>query len=122
MVIGVDVILNFSIYILIGIVNTIIHWSAFYLFYEFELGQKYCNLFAFIFSASFSYFANSKFNFKKRMNIKTYGNFIIVVGVITYTIGLCADLFSIKPLYTLIASSLLSLVLGFSFSKFFVFR
>lgn len=115
-------IINFSIYTLIGVFNTIIHWIVFYVFYSLNIEQSYCNLLAFICSASFSYIANSKYNFRIKINKNKYIHFIISMGIITYFIGLNSDFFELSPFFTLVASSVSSLFLGFIVSRFFIFR
>ncbi|WP_417507950.1 GtrA family protein [Marinomonas gallaica] len=113
---------NFSIYALIGVLNTTIHWAVFYVFYSLNIEQSYCNLLAFMCSASFSYLANSKYNFRIKIRKNKYIYFIISMGILTYLIGLNSDFFELSPLLTLVTSSILSLFLGFIVSKFFIFR
>lgn len=69
---------NFSIYTLIGILNTGLHYVVFYALYVNSLNQSYSNLIAFLLSATFSFFMNAKFNFKYRVNKKKY--FLFVFG------------------------------------------
>lgn len=115
-------IINFSIYTLIGVLNTTIHWIIFYVFYSLNIEQSYCNLLSFICSASFSYIANSKYNFRIKTNKNRYVYFIISMGIITYLIGLNSDFFELSPFFTLVVSSVSSLFLGFIVSRFFIFR
>ncbi len=115
-------IINFSIYALIGVLNTTIHWGVFYIFYSIIFEQSYCNLLAFMCSASFSYIVNSKYNFKIKIKKRKYIFFIIGMGIINYVIGLNSDNFELSPFFTLVVSSSSSLFLGFIFSSFFIFR
>lgn len=115
-------IINFSIYALIGALNTIIHWIVFYVFYSLYFEQSYCNVLAFMCAASFSYIANSKYNFKIKPRKHKYVYFIIGMGIINYLIGLNSEELELSPLFTLVTSSFSSLLLGFIFSRFFIFR
>ncbi|MGI9896470.1 GtrA family protein [Vibrio natriegens] len=115
-------IVNFSIYSLIGVFNTSIHWIVFYIFYSLNVEQSYCNILAFMCAASFSYMANSRYNFGIKPTKNRYIFFVIGMGVINYLIGLNSEIFELSPLFTLVTSSITSLFLGFSFSRFFIFR
>ncbi len=115
-------IVNFSIYALIGVFNTTIHWVVFYIFYSLNLEQSYCNILAFMCAASFSYLANSKYNFGIKPKKEKYICFIIGMGLINYLIGFNSEIFGLSPLFTLVTSSVSSLFLGFIFSRFFIFR
>ena len=115
-------IINFSIYALIGVLNTTIHWVVFYIFYLLHLEQSFCNLLAFVCAASFSYILNSKYNFKIKLKRKKYSYFLIIMGMINYLIGLSSENLELPPLFTLVISSFLSLFLGFIVSNFFIFR
>ena len=115
-------IISFSIYALIGVLNTTIHWVVFYIFYSLNFEQSYCNLVAFVCAASFSYILNSKYNFKIELKTNKYIYFVIIMGVINYLIGLNSENIELSPLLTLVISSFLSLFLGFIVSNFFIFR
>ncbi|WP_313108227.1 GtrA family protein [Atlantibacter sp.] len=113
---------NFKIYTLIGILNTVIHWFIFFTLHSFGYLQSTSNTIAFIISASFSYFMNSRFNFKKEMNGLRYLFFISGLGLISYYLGHIADCISLNVFFTLIIFSLVSLVMGFLYSKYLVFK
>lgn len=112
-------ILNYSA---IGLINTIIHWSIFSIFYYVELKQYLCNIIAFSCAVIFSYCMNAKYNFKARQSIKNFILFYLLMGTLSLIIGYSADYFFLYPLYTLILSSAVSLALGYTLSKYFVFR
>lgn len=112
-------ILNYSV---IGLINTAIHWSIFSVFYYVGLKQYLCNIMAFSCAVLFSYCINAKYNFKARQSIKNFMLFYLLMGTLSLIIGYSADYFSLYPLYTLILSSAVSLVLGYTLSKYFVFR
>lgn len=113
---------NFKLYTLIGVLNTGLHWCIFFILQYFGFLQSTSNTIAFIISASFSYVMNSKFNFKKEMNGMRYLFFIIGLGLISFYIGHIADRISLNVIFTLIIFSLVSLVMGFLYSKFLVFK
>ncbi len=115
-------IINFSIYVLIGLLNTTIHWIVFYIFYSLHFEQSYCNVISFMCAASFSYIANSRYNFGIKPRKNKYIFFIIGMGIINYLIGINSENLELSPLFTLVTSSISSLFLGFLFSRFFIFR
>ncbi|MFW8631291.1 GtrA family protein [Vibrio natriegens] len=115
-------IVNFSIYALIGVFNTSIHWIVFYVFYSLNFEQSYCNILAFMCAASSSYQVNSRYNFRIKPKKTKYICFIIGMGIINYLIGFNSENIGLSPLFTLVTSSVSSLFLGFIFSRFFIFR
>lgn len=113
----------FARYFSVGIVNTLIHWIVFgTLVYLFSTEQAAANLIAFIIAVTFSFFANAKFTFKKKATRKRYIAFTIFMGVISYLTGYVADKFNAMPIITMVVFSAMSLVLGFFYSKLFVFK
>lgn len=119
---GISVLRNFKIYTFIGVLNTALHWTIFFILSGFGFSQAYSNLTAFIISSTFSYCMNSKFNFKKKAKGRTYILFVVGLGALSLLIGGCADRFNINSFITLIAFSSLSLILGFIYSKYIVFK
>jgi putative flippase GtrA len=120
----------FNLYILIlfrkfasvGVINTIIHWTTFYLLFNlFEVSQSFSNLFAFIVAVNFSFFLNQKYTFKTYASLSRYIVFVLFMGLMSFAIGLLADRLRLPGLFTLVSFSALSLVLGFLFSHFIVF-
>ena len=113
----------FSKYVLTGIVNTLIHWSVFFLVYA-ALGasQAFSNLLAFLFAVTFSFFANARFTFKSPASLKRYVLFVSFMGVLSLFTGWGADRLGIPPLMTLVFFSGISLILGFIYSRYIVFR
>ncbi|WP_442865159.1 GtrA family protein [Acinetobacter sp. HY1485] len=114
--------MNFIKYILIGILNTAIHWSVFYICTFSYFSQSNSNLIAFIVASTLSYILNSKYNFNKPVNVGRYCIFLIGMGCLNFVIGQVGDIYNFIPIITLIITSLLSLFFGFLFSKFFIFR
>ncbi len=114
--------LQFIRYFLVGIINTAAHWGVFYVVYHFYALQSVANIVGFAVAVSTSYVLNSLFTFKQSFAGKKFFFFTTFMGVTALTTGFVADTFSIHPLATLIFSSGFSLVVGFLFSKFVVFR
>lgn len=113
---------NISIYSIIGVVNTGLHWVVFYFLHENGLSQSNSNVVAFIMAVTFSFFMNAKFNFKSEVNKSRYICFLSGMGTLSYLTGFVADYFMLSPLITLISFSGISYLLGFFYSKYFVFR
>lgn len=113
---------NFSIYFLIGIFNTVIHWSVFGTLYFFEVKQYLCNFIGFSCAVTFSYLANVKFNFKSEKSAKSFGLFFCLMGVLNLGVGGLADKLNMFPLFTLFTTSILSLFSGYILSKYLLFK
>ncbi|MDI2591763.1 GtrA family protein [Pseudomonas sp. 681] len=114
---------GFSSYAVVGVANTLIHWQIFFvLTVGVEFSQAASNFAAFCVAASFSFYVNSLYTFDAKVSIFGYLMFIGVMGAMSYGFGRVADTWRIQGLITVTAFSLLSLVTGFFFSKFFVFR
>ncbi len=110
------------IYFIIGLFNTAIHWSVFSIMYAQLEIQSYSNFSGFLFAATFSFLVNSRYNFKSKIKKRKYITFIVGMGLISYSLGYISDIINIIPILTLISSSFLSLILGFIFSKYIIFR
>lgn len=113
---------NVSLYSLIGVFNTGLHWSVFYLLINQGIEQSYSNLVAFLCAASFSFIVNAKYNFKSEINLNKYFLFLGFMGILSFSVGFVSDGLLLNPLFTLVVFSLLSFILGFLYSKFVVFR
>ncbi len=110
-------------YVSIGVINTLIHWITFATgHYLLNLDQMLSNLIAFIVAVSFSFFANAKWTFKASAGLAQYILFTMFMGFMALTVGYTADKIHLAPLLTLIFFSALSMVLGFLFSNFVIFR
>lgn len=113
----------FSRYVLIGAINTLIHWFSFgVFFYVFSLTQSLANVLAFCIAVTFSFFANAKWTFKSQATSGRYIVFVLFMGLIAGLIGYIAESIDAYPMVTLATFSSLSLVAGFIYSKFIVFR
>ncbi|WGE63109.1 GtrA family protein [Actinobacillus equuli subsp. haemolyticus] len=114
---------QFSKYFSVGVLNTLIHWVAFLLaHFIFELTQSVSNIISFTIAVTFSFFMNAKFTFGKTVSIKKFFNYTIFMGGLSYFIGHIADMLSLPAIFTLIGFSMISLICGFIYSKFIVFR
>ena len=114
---------QFTHYFSVGIFNTLIHWAIFFiLYYVMAFSQSYSNLLAFIIAVIFSFVMNAKFTFKQKMSSFKFISYISFMGLLSYVTGYLADYFMQPVIITLLSFSILSLILGFLYSKFIVFR
>ncbi len=106
-----------------GVLNTLIHWGVFFLAYSvFNASQALGNFIAFCVAVSFSFFANARFTFKSNASVKRYLLFVSFMGTLSALIGWGADALGALPIITLVFFSAVSLVLGFVYSRYIVFR
>lgn len=113
----------FAKYVSIGVINTLIHWVVFgECIYGLHTGQALGNLSGFVVAVSFSFFANAKFTFKAQATTIRYLIYVFFMGALSVSVGWAADKSKTDPLITLIAFSIISLVCGFIYSKYIVFR
>ncbi|WP_312456756.1 GtrA family protein [Pseudescherichia sp.] len=113
----------FAKYTSIGVINTLIHWVIFGLcLYVFHTNQALANFAGFVVAVSFSFFANARFTFNASTTTLRYMLYIGFMGVLSATVGWFADKCATPPIVTLILFSAISLVCGFLYSKFIVFR
>lgn len=113
----------FSRYTVIGILNTILHWSVFYILTGgFHQSQSISNLVAFLVAVSFSFFANSRWTFAKKITTTRYYTWVAFMGSMALFFGWLGDKYNFPALITLAAFSAISLILGFIFARFIVFR
>lgn len=113
----------FARYFSVGVINTLLHWVVFAaLVYLAGTTQATANLIAFIVAVTFSFFANAKFTFKKKATGSRYVAFVAFMGALSYLTGFIADKVNAAPIITLVVFSAISLVLGFLYSKLFVFK
>jgi putative flippase GtrA len=112
----------FSRYISVGVINTALHWVCFgVLFHLFGASQALSNVIAFCIAVTFSFFANAKWTFKSKATSGRYIAFVFY-GCYGGLTGYIADEIGAPPVVTLMAFSGFSLVAGFIYSKFIVFR
>ncbi|HDR2860592.1 TPA: GtrA family protein [Enterobacter asburiae] len=113
----------FSRYVSVGVINTALHWICFgVLLHFFGARQAVANVIAFCVAVTFSFFANAKWTFKSQATSGRYAAFVIFMGIIAALTGHVADALGTPPVLTLASFSAFSLVCGFIYSKYFVFR
>ncbi|EFM0154190.1 GtrA family protein [Escherichia coli] len=113
----------FARYTSIGIINTLIHWVVFAVcIYAFNTGQALGNFAGFVVAVSFSFFANARFTFKSSTTTVRYMLYVGFMGTLSAAVGWEADKVSLPPIATLVFFSAVSLVCGFIYSKYIVFR
>jgi putative flippase GtrA len=114
---------GFTPYAIVGVVNTLIHWQIFYVLNTAAgLDQAASNVAAFCVAASFSFYVNALYTFDERVSVRRYLIFVGFMGILSFIVGGVADVWRLHGLVTVVSYSLLSLVFGFFFSRFVVFR
>jgi putative flippase GtrA len=112
-----------SSYYVIGVANTLIHWQIFFLLsVAFGLTQAASNLAAFCVAASFSFYMNALYTFDAKASFGGYLLFMLAMGALSLGVGHVGDVWRLHGLLTVVLFSALSLVFGFLFSKYVVFR
>ncbi len=114
--------LSFSKYTVIGVLNTATHWLVFYICLYLGLQQAIANLIGFMIAVTLSFILNAKFNFSSRITLYKYIIYVAFLGAMAFSFGFIADKYDFPSLVTLVCFSLFSLVLGFLYSHFVVFR
>ena len=113
----------FAKYTSIGIINTLIHWVVFAIcIYVLHSNQALANFAGFVVAVSFSFYANAKFTFNSTTTTLRYMLYVGFMGTLSAAVGWAADMCGLPPLVTLVTFSAISLVCGFIYSKFIVFR
>jgi putative flippase GtrA len=113
----------FARYTSIGVINTLIHWVVFAIcIYVFHTSQALANFAGFVVAVSFSFFANARFTFKARTTTMRYMLYVGFMGTLSAAVGWEADKVSLAPIATLVVFSAISLICGFIYSKYIVFR
>ncbi|WP_237886891.1 GtrA family protein [Pseudomonas sp. PGPR40] len=114
---------GFTTYAVVGVANTFIHWQIFYVLNTAaELSQATSNFAAFCVAASFSFYVNALYTFDAKVSVFGYLLFVGIMGALSFAIGRAADVWRLHGLVTVASFSLLSLVCGFFFFRFVVFR
>jgi putative flippase GtrA len=114
---------GFSSYTVIGVANTLIHWQIFFLLsVAAGFSQAVSNLAAFCVAASFSFYMNALYTFDAKASVIGYVLFITGMGALSLGVGHAGDVWRFHGLLTVTLFSALSLVVGFLYSKYVVFR
>jgi|SRR5690625_1290446 len=113
----------FRKYVSIGVLNTGLHWAVFFiLVWLIELNTAWANLFAFFVAVTFSFFANAAYTFQAQATKKKYFLFTAFMALLSFALGWLSDALHLHPFMALISFSLLSLVLGFLYSRYIIFK
>lgn len=113
----------FTRYFSVGILNTAIHWIVFLVAYNvFHTTQALANFGAFCIAVTFSFFANAKWTFDSEATTIRYMMYVFFMGAMASAVGWMGDSMELHPAVTIILFSGISLVCGFLFSKFFIFK
>ena len=113
----------FAKYTSIGVINTIIHWLVFLVcVYLLNTNQSIANLLGFTFAVTFSFFANAKFTFKASVSIVKYILYVGFMGLLSVVTGWLSDIHKLPPIVTLVVFSVISLICGFFYSRYIVFK
>lgn len=118
-----DMLKLFTKYASVGVLNTLIHWVVFAAcFYALGTSQALANFSGFVVAVSFSFFANARFTFNSSTTTTRYMLYVGFMGSLSAAVGWAADECSLPPVVTLVVFSAISLVCGFIYSKYIVFR
>ncbi len=111
-----------SWYGFIGVFNTLVHWGVFGFLISLDTSQTIANGTGFAVAATTSYFLNARFTFEQKPQKKGYLYFVLGMGALSLVVGKLGDIYLWPGLVTLVLFSLISLVFGFMWSKYIVFR
>ncbi|MDU4290024.1 GtrA family protein [Mixta calida] len=112
----------FSKYVSVGVLNTVIHWIVFGACWSMGASQSIANLIAFIVAVTFSFCVNARYTFGSRVTPGRYILYVAFMGAMAASVGAMSDCLELNPIVTLILFSAISLVMGFFYSRFIVFR
>lgn len=112
----------FARYASVGVINTMIHWIVFTALYMSGQSQSISNFSAFCVAVTFSFFANARWTFSAEATTIRYMIYVFFMGALATATGWYGDKLSLSPVITLITFSLISLICGFVYSKYIVFR
>lgn len=113
---------NFSRYFTTGMANTLLHWLVFAIIYYSTKDQSISNLIGFLCAVTFSFFVNAKYTFNSKINMKKYILYLSFMGFMSYLFGWVGMKLQLPVLVTLVLFSLTSLLIGFLYSKYIVFK
>ncbi|WP_426817985.1 GtrA family protein [Winslowiella sp. 2C04] len=113
---------TFKKYVSVGVINTCIHWAIFAMMVYCGAAQALANFSAFCVAVTFSFFANARWTFNSETTTMRYMIYVLFMGSLASVIGWVADMCELSPVITLIFFSAISLICGFVYSKFIVFK
>ena len=109
-------------YSIVGIINTVLHISIFYIMVSYSISSTIANFTAFFLVSIFSFIINAKWTFKKSSNFSRYILFVSLMGVSALGTGWLADYFILPPTFSLVLFALLSWIVGYLCSYFIIFK
>jgi len=112
----------FARYSSVGVINTAVHWVVFFAVHAAGVNQAFSNMSAFFVAVTFSFFANARFTFKGKATTGRYLIYLGFMGAMAASVGQMSDTLQLPSIVTLITFSAVSLVMGFFYSKYIVFR
>lgn len=114
---------QFRRYIFTGGLSTCIHWGIFFLLtLTFSMGQGIANLIAFSVAVTSGFFCNARWTFSATASLRRYVIYSLFMAFIAGMLGWGAQRLNINPVFTLCLFSGISLVCGYLYSRFIVFR
>jgi putative flippase GtrA len=114
---------SFLKYASVGVLNTAIHWTTFFIFYAgMGMPQSWSNVSAFAIAVTFSFFANARLTFNAETSPKRFALYFGSLGLIAYSIGGLTDYLALPAVVALVTFSAISLITGYACSRFLVFR
>lgn len=84
--------------------------------------RSWSNVLAFAIAVTFSFFANARMTFKTQSSLRRYSLYVSFLGVIAYLTGTLTAYLALPVIVTLVSFSTISLIAGYAYSRFFVFR
>jgi len=113
---------QFIRYLLIGVLNTAIHGGVMAILVKrWGMRLALANATAFLCAVTFSFFANAYWTFTAAVSVQRYLTFVVFMGCLAYGTGFVGDKLKASGLVVFLFFSVLSLAIGFAFSRHFVF-
>lgn len=112
----------FARYMSVGVLNTLLHWAVFSALYMSGQKQSLSNFTAFCVAVTFSFFVNARWTFTAEATPARYMLYVVFMGALAALIGWLADVVRLNPMGTLIVFSAISLICGFIYSRYVVFK
>lgn len=114
---------DFSALLVIALVNGLIHWQIFFVFYSAAgLSQATSNLVAFCVAAAFSFYVNVLYIFEPGEPWRGYMLLNGLMGALSYGLGSIGDSLQSLAWMAVASYSLLGLAMGYGFFRFRSFR
>ena len=113
--------LQFFLYCLFGLANTIVHFAIFKGVLVFTSFQSVANVIGFVFGLTLSFFLNGLYNFKKQLTFNRYLRMLFFLGLISFLFGLLGDCFALHPNITFLLYLVVNPLISFLFTKYLVF-